>query len=339
MINRYLRPHILKLVPYSTARDEYHGPAGIFLDANENPFESRLNRYPDPRQQALRKAVADNRNISHEMVFAGSGSDEVIDLLIRSFCEPGSDKVLVLPPTYGMYAVAATVHNVAVEEIVLNADFQPEVDKVLCSDARLLFLCSPNNPTGNLVERSRIETILDQFNGIVVVDEAYIDFAPGKSAIALLDTHPNLVVIQTFSKAFGLAAARVGLAFAHRSIIDVFDRIKLPYNLGNPSASAALKALGRTKQIENQIKAIIRNREILAQQLAMLDCVEKVFPSDANFLLVRFVDAARVFAHLLKQGIIVRDRSRQPLLEGCLRITVGTAAENRRLIETLKMIV
>ncbi|HMM12518.1 MAG TPA: histidinol-phosphate transaminase [Bacteroidales bacterium] len=334
--DKYFRPHILSLEPYSTARHEYNGPAAIWLDANENPYKSGLNRYPDPKQSELRKAISQLRQINADQVFTGSGSDEIIDLLIRLFCEPHKDKVLVLPPTYGMYAVAAAVHNVAVEEIMLTADFQPDVEKVLKSDAKLLFLCSPNNPTGNVMDSKDIELILRGFDGIVAVDEAYIDFSPESSVLKHLDTYPNLVVMQTFSKAYGLAAARVGMAFAHRSIIAALDRIKLPYNLGDLSARAAINALRKRKHVEQQVQTIVRNRENLSKKLQQLACVEKVFPSDANFLLVRFVEHKKIFAHLIAKGIIVRDRSHQAALSGCLRLTVGTKADNERLIEALK---
>lgn len=339
MIERYFRKHVLNLVPYSTARDEYKGPPGIFLDANENPFKTRLNRYPDPKQLALRQAVAKLKGLNIDRVFTGSGSDEVIDLLIRLFCEPGRDKLLVLPPTYGMYAVAAAVNNVDVEEVVLNADFQPDVGKVLKSAAKMVFLCSPNNPTGNLMDVGYVMQILQNFKGIVVVDEAYIDFAPGRSLLPLLNNYQNLVLIQTFSKAYGLAAARVGMAFADPAIIKALDTIKLPYNLGNPSALAAIAALGKLEKFALQVQRINRYKNELAAQLEQMPVVANVFHSDANFLLVRFVDAHAVFTHLISHGIIVRDRSHQPLLEGCLRITIGSAAEIRRLIKTLKMIV
>lgn len=338
MVEKYFRNHITRLKPYSTARDEYSGPPGVFLDANENPFGHGLNRYPDPRQQALRQAVAGWKKVDVQSVFVGSGSDEIIDLLIRLFCEPGKDSVLILPPTYGMYEVAAAAHDVGVEKIPLRPDFRPDVEKILQTEARLLFLCSPNNPTGNFVEAKVLETILQGFDGMVAVDEAYIDFAAGGSALPLLEKHQNLVVLQTFSKAFGLAAARVGMAFAHPVVVGALDRIKLPYNLGELSARAALKAINNRKKVENQVRAVVRYRERLAEQLGKLSCVDKVFPSEANFLLVRFVDARAAFDHLIRQGIIVRDRSQQPLLEGCLRITVGTAAENKKLVEALKIL-
>ncbi|MBK9290926.1 MAG: histidinol-phosphate transaminase [Bacteroidetes bacterium] len=338
MIESYFREHITRLVPYSTARDEYKGPPGTFLDANENPFGNGLNRYPDPRQTALRETIAQLKGVHSSKVFVSSGSDEVIDLLIRLFCEPRKDKVLILPPTYGMYAVAASVHNVDVEEIVLGADFQPDVERIIQSGAKILFLCSPNNPTGNLMSREYVETILQQFGGMVVVDEAYVDFSPEGSFLPLLESFPQLIVMQTFSKAFGLAAARVGMAFAAPAVIKALDTIKLPYNLGNPSAKAALAALSRREQVLRKVEKIIRYRDQLASQLIELHCVVRVYPSDANFLLVQFVDASAVFTHLLNHGIIVRDRSRQPLLEGCLRISIGTGKENKKLLNVLKMI-
>lgn len=325
-------------MPYSTARDEYSGPPGVFLDANENPFGQGLNRYPDSRQQTLRKAVARLRGVNETGVFVGSGSDEIIDLLIRLFCEPGKDSVLILPPTYGMYEVASAAHDVKVEKILLMPAFQPDVEKILHSEAKLLFLCSPNNPTGNLIDPQIVEAILKGFKGVVAIDEAYIDFSAGGTSIGLLDKYQNLIVLQTFSKAFGLAAARVGLAFADPAIIAAFDRIKLPYNLGNLSARAALRAIERKDKVAIQVQTIIRYRNVLAQQLQELRCVDKVFQSDANFLLVRFVDGKTAFNHLIARGIIVRDRSGQPLLGECLRISVGTAKENKKLIEALKLL-
>ncbi|MCE1201507.1 MAG: histidinol-phosphate transaminase [Bacteroidia bacterium] len=338
MVERYFRKHIQGLKPYSTARDEYSGPPGVFMDANENPFGQGLNRYPDPRQLTLRNALARLKGVNEAAVFVGSGSDEIIDLLIRLFCEPGKDSVLILPPTYGMYEVASAAHDVKVEKILLAPDFQPDVEKILKSEAKLLFLCSPNNPTGNLINPEIVEAILKGFNGIVAIDEAYIDFSVGDTSIGLLDKYHNLIVLQTFSKAFGLAAVRVGLAFAAPAIIAAFDRIKLPYNLGDLSARAALRAIERKDKKAKQVQAIVRYRNALAAQLGRLPCVDKVFPSDANFLLVRFVDARTTFDHLIARGIIVRDRSGQPLLGGCLRISVGTAQENRKLIEALKLL-
>ncbi len=338
MVEWYFRKHIQGLKPYSTARYEYSGPPGVFLDANENPFGRGLNRYPDPRQQTLRNAIARLKGVNEAAVFVGSGSDEIIDLLIRLFCEPGKDSVLILPPTYGMYEVASAAHDVKVEKIMLAPDFQPDLEKTLQSEAKLLFLCSPNNPTGNLIDPEIVEAILKGFKGIVAIDEAYIDFSAGSTSIELLDKYQNLIVLQTLSKAFGLAAARVGLAFADPAIIAAFDRIKLPYNLGDLSARAALRAIERKDKVAKQVQTIVRYRNALAEQLSRLPCVDKVFPSDANFLLVRFVDYKTVFNHLKALGIIVRDRSGQPLLGGCLRISVGTAKENRKLIEALKQL-
>lgn len=338
MVEQYFRKHIQGLIPYSTARDEYSGPPGVFMDANENPLGQGLNRYPDPRQQTLRNAVARIKGVDEVAVFVGSGSDEIIDLLIRLFCEPSKDSVLILPPTYGMYEVASAAHDVKVEKILLAPDFQPDVEKILQSEAKLLFLCSPNNPTGNLINPEIVEAILKGFKGIVAIDEAYIDFSAGGTSIGLLDKYQNLIVLQTLSKAFGLAAARVGLAFAAPAIIAAFDRIKLPYNLGDLSARAALRAIERKVMVEKQVQTIVRYRNALAEQLGRLPCVDKVFPSDTNFLLVRFVDVKAVFNHLIARRIIVRDRTGLPLLGGCLRISVGTAKENRKLIEALKQL-
>jgi histidinol-phosphate aminotransferase len=337
-IQSLVRPHLLQIKPYSTARDEYQGEAKLFLDANESPYNLKLNRYPDPRQSDLRKAVAEWKGVNTSSVFAGNGSDEAIDLLIRAFCEPGKDAVLVMPPTYGMYSVAAETNGVKVENLILTKDFQPDFDRFakVSKRCKLLFLCSPNNPTGNLIEHDILIKILTHFSGIVVVDEAYVDFSNGNSNLSLLDNFPRLVVLQTFSKAFGIAGARVGMAFAHKDIIDVLDRIKLPYNLNKLSIEAALERVRKKAAVAQQINDIKNQREILMNVLPKFSFVSQVFPSETNFILLKVKDANQLYGFLATKGIIVRNRSNQPLLENCLRITVGNASQNKLLIKSLK---
>jgi len=337
-ITSLIRPHLLQLMPYATARDEYAGEAKLFLDANESPYNLKLNRYPDPKQTVLRKAVAVWKGVNPENVFTGNGSDEAIDLLLRAFCEPGKDAILIMPPTYGMYAVAANTHGIGVDELLLGADFQPDYEKLLqrSKQYKILFLCSPNNPTGNLIKNDILEKILQVFSGLVVVDEAYADFSGGDSNLTLLKKFPRLVVLQTFSKALGLAAARVGMAFAHKDVIEVLDRIKLPYNLNALSIEAAMKRLKQKETLSVQIKSILRQREKLMKSFEKLPFVMKVFPSEANFILIKVTDSNHLYNFLAQKGIIVRNRSNQPLLENCLRITVGNAHQNKLLMKTLK---
>jgi histidinol-phosphate aminotransferase len=337
-ISSLVRPHLLQLKPYSTARDEYAGEAKLFLDANESPYNLKLNRYPDPKQSVLRNAVAAWKGVNPECVFTGNGSDEAIDLLLRAFCEPAKDAVLIMPPTYGMYAVAANTHGIKVDELLLDENFQPDFEKLVqnSSHHKILFLCSPNNPTGNLIKTDILEKILQAFSGLVVVDEAYADFSAGVSNLTLLKQFPRLIVLQTFSKALGLAAARVGMAFAHKDVIEVLDRIKLPYNMNALSLQAAMKRLKQKETLSVQIKSIIRQREKLMKSFGKLPFVLKVFPSEANFVLIKVHDSNQLYDFLAQHGIIVRNRSNQPMLENCLRITVGNAQQNKLLIKKLK---
>lgn len=333
-----IRKNIRKLVPYSSARSEYKGRASVFLDANENPYDSGYNRYPDPLQWALKEKISLIKGINKKHIFLGNGSDEAIDLLIRIFCEPGEDHIITLPPTYGMYKVSADISNVAIREIPLTQDFQPDVNAILQqanANSKLLFLCSPNNPTGNSFNSAVINQLAEQFPGIVVVDEAYIDFSSQKSCTSLLGIHPRLVVLQTFSKAWGLAGIRLGIAFANEPIIQLFNKVKPPYNINLLTQQAALEALNKQSNMQLWVKELLTQRSALEQSLKKLPWVEKVYSSDANFLLVKMKNPRGVYDFLVTQGIIVRDRSRVLLCDGCLRITVGTPKENRQLLNTL----
>jgi len=326
-----VRPNIWALKPYSSARDEFTGDEGIFLDANENPF-GRKNRYPDPHQRLLKKALSELRHIPVENIFIGNGSDEVIDLVYRIFCEPAHDRVILCPPTYGMYEVSANIHNVAVIRVPLTDDFELNIDEILSHDARCLFVCSPNNPSGNRLKN--VERLLEEFRGIVVVDEAYIDFCDDKSFTELLPRYPNLIVMQTFSKAWALASARVGIAYAGAGIITLMDKTKPPYNVSAFNQEEALKALSKPAKHAYRVNLILQERALLEKELAQLPMVRRVYPSDANFLLVEVDDADRLYNHLVNRKVIVRNRS--SVVRNCLRITVGTPEENRMLLEELR---
>ncbi|HMQ48144.1 MAG TPA: histidinol-phosphate transaminase [Saprospiraceae bacterium] len=337
-IEHLIRPNIRKLIPYSSARDEFKGQADIFLDANENPFPTGLNRYPDPLQKAVKKELAALKKVDEAQIFLGNGSDEVIDLLIRIFCEPQQDHIIQLPPTYGMYRVCADIANVAVVDIPLNKRFLPDVPAILAkasAQSKLLFLCSPNNPSGNSFALSDIQALAAEFPGIVVVDEAYIDFSAQASCLGLLDQCPNLVVMQTFSKAWGMAGIRLGMAFASPAIIQLFNKVKPPYNINQLTQQTVLQALKKAAQKEAWVKQIISERSMLQHYLGSLDYIERIYPSDANFILVKMQAPRRVYDFLMEQGIIVRDRSNVLLCEGCLRITIGTPEENEKLFEAL----
>ncbi len=337
-IQHLVRENIRRLTPYSSARSEYKGSARIFIDANENPFDTGLNRYPDPLQWKLKTAIAAWRGVGVERIFLGNGSDEAIDLLVRIFCEPGQDHIVIAPPTYGMYQVSADIANVAVQSVPLLKHYQPDVDAILAranERAKLLFLCSPNNPTANNFDPESMRRLISGFPGIVVVDEAYIDFSAQESCAGWLDAYPNLVVLQTFSKAWGLAGIRLGMAFASEEIIAFFNKVKPPYNVNELTQRAALEALADKSRQEAWVHSILGQRTVLEHALSGLDYVERIFPSDANFLLVRVRDANGLYQHLAAQGIIVRNRSSVPGCEGCLRITVGTPQENEKLLEAM----
>jgi histidinol-phosphate aminotransferase len=341
-LNNLLRDNIKRLVPYSTARDEFKGEASIFLDANENSFGSPLpvnyNRYPDPMQWKVKYKLADIKGVPPQNIFLGNGSDEVIDVLYRSFCRPGVDNVILFPPTYGMYEVSANINDVIVRKVSLTPEYQ--IDMAALQEAvddrtKLIFICSPNNPTGNSINRSDIELILNNFDGIVVIDEAYVNFARQKTFIPELTEYPNLVVMQTLSKAWGLAALRVGMAFAGEEIINVLNKVKPPYNINQAAQDLVLEALDNIGQVNEWIRETVVERDKLAASLIDLPQVLEVFPSDANFLLAKTTDAKGIYNYLVEKGIIVRDRSKVELCNGCLRITVGTPEENEILIQTI----
>jgi len=337
-INKLLRNNIRLLKPYSSARDEFSGEAVAFLDANENPFNSPWNRYPDPRQIKLKTRVSEIKNIAVPKIFLGNGSDEPIDLLYRAFCEPARDNVVSINPTYGMYRVAADTNNVAVKLVPLSAEFEVDADAVLKevnADTKIIFLCSPNNPSGNALENNSMLRIINGFNGIVVVDEAYIDFCPEKSLLPMLDQYPNLVILQTFSKAWGMAGLRLGMAFAQEAIIEVLSRIKYPYNLSILTQQKGLELLLDEKQKTDWVAIILKEREKMIENLKKYPFVVKVYPTDANFVLVKTHDPRGIYQYLVDEKIIVRDRSSIFLCEGCLRISIGSAQENATLIEAL----
>jgi len=344
-LNNLLRENIKKLVPYSSARDEFKGEASILIDANENPFGSPLNhdynRYPDPLQHQVKAKLSKIKGVPSENIFLGNGSDEAIDILYRAFCTPGVDNVILVPPTYGMYEVSANINDVAFKKVNLTAEYQLDLDGIanaIDAHTKLIFICSPNNPTGNSIRRQDIETILNNFQGLVVVDEAYINFSAVKSFTQELAEYPNLVVLQTLSKAWGLAALRLGMAFASKEIIAVYNKIKPPYNINQATQDIVLEALDRVDQVNDWIKETVAEREKLVRELLELDYVQHITPSDANFILVKMEQPREVYDYLVQYGIIVRDRSKVELCEGCLRITVGTPAENQILLEKLNQI-
>ena len=337
-----VRENIRRLAPYSSARGEFSGEADVWLDANENaagsPAGDGWNRYPDPLQIELKKHVAEMNGVSPSQIFVGNGSDEAIDLLFRIFCEPGHDEVIICPPTYGMYAVSAAINNVAVREVRLTEEFQLDVEKVLSAvsaKTKLVFICSPNNPTGNSMAPESISAVAENFDGVVVIDEAYIHFASQRSMTSELGRLKNIVVLQTFSKAWGMAGLRVGLAFADPSIVEVMSRVKPPYNVSGIAQSMVLDALSKTEHVNSWIEQCVSERERMVERLKEIDVVETVYPSDANFLLVKFDDPKGIYRHLIDGGIVVRDRSELIGCEGCLRITIGTEEENRRLLDRL----
>jgi histidinol-phosphate aminotransferase len=343
-----IRANIKKVTPYSSARDEFKTPEGggkkmVFLDSNENSLGSPLthwyNRYPDPYQHEVKDALAAIKTIPASNIFLGNGSDECIDLLYRCFCEPGKDNVIICPPTYGMYEVSASINDVAVKKVPLLPDFQLDLEgmeKAVDQNTKIIWICSPNNTTGNSILFRDMEMIINNFDGLVVVDEAYINFAKQRSLLSIITDYPNLVVMQTLSKAWGLAALRLGIAFASPEIISWLNKIKPPYNINQATQEIALKALGEVGQVNEMIREIVVMREGLTLALQQLPVVEKVYPSDANFLLVKVKDAVKLYEHLLGESIVVRDRSKVILCEGCLRITVGTNEENKKLIESFK---
>ena len=352
-IESLVRENIKQMKPYSSARDEFSGEAGIFLDANENPFGSpvnlpsppggeglglRLNRYPDPLQAAVKEKISTIKGVPAKNIFLGNGSDEAIDLLFRAFCEPGRDNVIILPPTYGMYEVCAAMNNVALKKVCLTPEFQLDIaaiEEAIDANTKLIFICSPNNPTGNSINRNDIEIILNNFEGLVVIDEAYINYAKQKTFISELTEYPNLVIMQTFSKAWGLAGLRLGMAFAGIPIINYLNKVKYPYNINTSTQQLALQALEGIETINSWVKITVEQREWLVEKLLSLPFTETVYPSDANFILAKMKNARKIYEQLTAKGIIVRDRSKVVLCDDCLRITVGTPEENQQLIDEL----
>ncbi|TPN88792.1 histidinol-phosphate transaminase [Aquimarina algicola] len=340
-INQIVRSNVLGLKPYSSARDEYvsDGSEMIFLDANENPFENGVNRYPDPLQRNLKQVLAEQKGTTVKNMLLGNGSDEVLDLIFRAFCEPKVDTIITLPPTYGMYKVLANINNIKEKEVLLTNDFEPDVDKILSavtSTTKIIFLCSPNNPTGNSFSEEKMIRILENFGGLVVIDEAYIDFSDQKSWIQQINTYPNLVVTQTLSKAYGLAGIRLGICYASEEIITILNKIKPPYNVNELTQQKALERVTNQAQVQKEVSKILEERTILFNELTQISFVEEVYHSDTNFILAKVDDANTRYDQLLKEGIVIRNRSTQPLCENTLRFTVGTAEENKKLIKILK---
>lgn len=337
-ITDYIRPNILRMTPYSTARDEYKGNVGIFLDANENPYDNGVNRYPDPGQKQMKALLSGVKGIPADQIFIGNGSDEAIDLCFRIFCVPGESSAIAIAPSYGMYKVAAAVNDVEMREVLLNKDFSLPVDRLLAAvdgSTRLMFICSPNNPTGNAFPRAELIRLAESFDGMLIVDEAYIDFSSQASMLEVLDSHPNLIVLQTLSKAWGMAGLRTGLAFSSELVISYFNRVKYPYNINVTAQRTAIGMIGRP-EVAQQVKELISERGRVASALSSCPCVLEVYGSDANFILVRVTDARGLYEALLREEVIVRDRSSQPLCGGCLRITIGTPSENDRMLQTIK---
>ncbi len=338
-----VRRNVANMQPYSSARDEFKDVHRdmVFLDANENPFDNGVNRYPDPKQRSLKEVLAEQKNLTPQQILLGNGSDEVLDLIFRAFCEPNIDNIITLPPTYGMYKVLAATNAIENREVLLTKEFQPDLDAVfkrIDVNTKLLFLCSPNNPTGNTITSAKIESLLRNFAGLVVIDEAYIDFSDENSWLSKLVDYPNLIVTQTLSKAYGLAGIRLGICYASEEIINVLNKIKPPYNVNQLTQERALNHIISQEIVQQEVQTILEERTELRDILPSISFIQEIFPSDANFLLVRVDDANLRYAQLLKEGIVVRNRSNQPLCEETLRFTIGTKEENEQLIEALKKI-
>ena len=334
------RPNIWALKPYSSARDEYNGvEASVFLDANENPYNQPNNRYPDPLQRELKNLIAPVKKVKSEQIFLGNGSDEAIDLVFRAFCRPGIDNVVAIEPTYGMYQVCADVNDVEYRKVVLDENFQFKADDLLAAsddNTKLIFLCSPNNPTGNNLSHPEIERLLQEFQGLIIVDEAYSDFSSVPSFLQELDNYPNLIVLQTFSKAWGCAAIRLGMAFASPEIIGLLSKIKYPYNVNRLTQQEAIQMMQKHYQIQRWVESLLEERSRLMEEFGKLPCCQHIYPSDANFFLTRVTDAKKIYNYLVSKGIIVRNRTNVTLCKDCLRITIGTRPENDILLEALK---
>ncbi len=337
-LKQLVRRNIWNLKPYSSARDEFKGEASVFLDANENPLNPVYNRYPDPLQWKLKDKIAQIKNINSDSIFLGNGSDEAIDLIIRVFCEPGIDNVIAIDPTYGMYKVCSDINNVEYRPVLLEKNFQLNAGKLLHAvddNSKVIFLCSPNNPSGNILDRKEVAKVITSFSGIVVLDEAYIDFSPGDGWLKELNENPNLIILQTFSKAWGLAAVRLGMAFASPDIIGFLNKVKYPYNINVLTQDFVFEQLGNMQQKEEWVDILLKQRESLIQQLRNLSVVKEIYPSDANFILIKVTDADRIYNGLVEKGVIVRNRNRISLCEEGLRITVGTELENETLIREI----
>lgn len=342
-IENLLRENIKTIKAYSSARDEYKDTSSdmVFIDANENPFKTNVNRYPDPQQTDVKQRLAEVKGVSTTQILLGNGSDEVLDLIVRAFCEPNNDNVITLPPTYGMYKVLAVLNAVDIISVELDNDFEPKVDEILAvqnGNSKLLFLCSPNNPTANSFNSKKIEQLIRKFNGIVVVDEAYIDFSSQESWLGRLNEFSNLIVTQTLSKAYGLAGIRLGICYASEFIISVLNKIKPPYNVNQLTQYKALERLSEINEVEDQIALILKERDLLITELNSISFIKTIYPSDANFVLAKVDDADLRYKQLIDNGIVVRNRTKQPLCKNCLRFTIGTQEENKKLIRTLNQL-
>lgn len=338
-LEKLLRKNIVSLHPYSSARDEYKGEASVFLDANENPYNAPFNRYPDPLQLKLKKLIAETKRLSYKNIFLGNGSDEAIDLIYRAFCEPRIDNVVAIEPTYGMYKVCADINDVEYRKVLLNDEFQFSADEIISKaddKTKVIWFCSPNNPTGNSLHRNEIIKTLNNFRGIVVVDEAYIDFSNEKSFIDELSNYPNLIILQTFSKAWGNAGVRLGLAYASQEIIDVFNKIKYPYNINILTQQHIMETLQNKNKIEDWVNKLLNERKRLTHNLSTIPVVQHIYPTDANFVLVKVLHADKTYQELINKGVVIRNRNKIALCLGCIRITVGTPEENDVLIDELK---
>jgi histidinol-phosphate aminotransferase len=344
-INNLVRENVKSMKPYSSARDEFEDfdtADMIFLDANENPFQNGVNRYPDPQQSSVKVVLAKQKNVNPNQILLGNGSDEVLDLLFRAFCEPKIDNVITLPPTYGMYSVLSNLNNIENREVLLSTDFQPQVNKILDAvddNSKIIFLCSPNNPTGNSFSDESVVKLLENFKGLVVIDEAYIDFSDKKSWLAKIDEYPNLVITQTLSKAYGLAGIRLGICYGSAAVISVLNKIKPPYNVNELTQLRALERLSNPEKIKSEIVSIIAQREELLKVLVDVKFVEKIYPTEANFILIKVDDANKRYDELIAKGIVIRNRTTQPLCENTLRLTIGTEQENKKLMEALASLI
>ena len=339
-LEQLVRPNIWRLAPYSSARNEYSGrTARVFLDANENPYTAPFNRYPDPLQLEVKQRLSKVKGVSPEQIFLGNGSDEAIDLPYRCFCEPGKDNVVAIEPTYGMYKVCADINDVEYRPVLLDDHYQMEADRLLaaCDDhTKIIWICSPNNPTGNSIDHDEMVKTIEQFHGIVIVDEAYIDFSAQKSLRTELNKYPNLIVLNTFSKAWGCAAIRLGMAFASKDIVDIFNKVKYPYNVNQLTQQQAIEALADPYEVDKWVRLLLQERSRMMEAFRMLPICQKVYPTDANFFLCKMTDAQQIYDYLVDRGIIVRNRTRVKLCGNCLRVTIGTKSENNELLAALR---